>query len=887
MSTFWRTLQLSVCTVFFLSSQAYSATEQVIYSFTGIYRQYPSGNLIQGSDGQFYGTTYVGGANFLGSVYKVSPSGVHTLLHDFSGADGQYSTAALVLGKDGNYYGTTEFGGAYGAGTIFEMTPGGALTTLYSFTGGSDGGAPAAPLVQGPDGNFYGTTQTYGYTGPGGTVFKITPSGALSTLTTMYSFGRTYPADATGSDPFGGLVLGSDGNFYGTTYGGGTFDTAGSGWGTVFKITPSGALTTLHSFNGSDGQGPASTLVQGQDGNFYGTTAGEGFISTVFKMSPSGALTTLATIENNTTTFYNILCGISGLVQATDGNFYGTTAYDGNNVGTVFRVSPAGGLTTLYTFQTTNGDGEVPCGGLLQGTDGNLYGTTTDGGAAGDGSVFKISLLPISLIDPIADNLENGSDIVSNPTQVAAATHTVEGVAADSATQVVVRVTGVNVGDTVRFVLSDEDGPTTDLTGAGYLSALPSTGETTVNSGGTLNVTAVNAGDGTGIALAVYAAPTDFVRSSNPVDAQSKLRSVSIQATDESTGLASTQTVNIVRPPVALVHGIWGQTVDFSGADGGVWQTLQNQSLFAMFGVAYNTPVAVSSTTPTYISTPSNVSGNTLGFKFGATTILPTIQNIVTAYKSVALIIAGVPNGGSIAAVQVDVVAHSMGGDVTRALLGIPGYADQMTYSLGYVHKLITLDTPHQGSPLASQMLLQGNPPNNACLRNALGRFDNRYAFLSITSKTAGSISGAAGDMQPASAAINTIETVTGPPIPTAMIGGQMSPAQLAGAGQTFKARILKVLCPKDPLALSLNAANWPGVLGTASDAIVPLASQFDGLLSYSTNANTFQAVHSPGAEALGFGAPTILDQASGGPAAVLMLLNTPVSNTAIYEEKQ
>jgi hypothetical protein len=497
------------------------------------------------------------------------------------------------------------------------------------------------------------------------------------------------------------------------------------------------------------------------------------------------------------------------------------------------------------------------------------------------GYILYTSIISIALFDPIADHLASGSGLVSDPAQLAAASHLVSGVAADSATQVLVRVMGLSVGDNVQLVLSDEDGPTGDVTGAGYLSALPSNGATTGTSGGTLNVTAVDAGDGTGTAFAVYAAPTDFVRTSDPGDTQSKLRSVSIQATDETTGTTTTESVSIVRPPVAFVHGIWGATEDFSGADGGVWQVLQNQGLFIMFSAAYNIPVAVSSTTPSYSVSPSTVRGNNLGFKFGATTVLPEFENIVTAYKPTALIVAGAPNGGAIAAVQVDVVAHSMGGDVTRALPEISGYADQMTYDQGYVHKLITLDTPHQGSPLAPQFLL----PANACLRNALGLLDNRYSLVSVTSN-AETLSGAVGDMQPESAAIDSMQAATGPPIPTAMVGGQMSPAQLSGAGKSFKAGVLKALCPGNPLELDLNAASWPSVLGGASDAIVPLASQFDGQTAYSTSANTFQAVHSPGAEALGFGAPTILDQASGAPAEVFRLLNTPVSSAAIFEEK-
>ncbi len=193
-------------------------------------------------------------------------------------SDGSDPTAALVQAKDGNFYGTTFSGGAnsnctWGCGTVFKITAGGTLTTLYSFSG-PDGEYPYAGLVQASDGNFYGTASWGGgggncseppsYSGCG-TVFKITPGGML---TTLYTF-----AGPDGANPYGGLVQGSDGNFYGTTYGGGC---QSDGCGTVFKITPSGALTTLYSFcsqsSCADGGVPNAGLVQAADGNFYGTT---------------------------------------------------------------------------------------------------------------------------------------------------------------------------------------------------------------------------------------------------------------------------------------------------------------------------------------------------------------------------------------------------------------------------------------------------------------------------------------------------------------------------------------------------------------------------------------------------------------------------------------
>ncbi len=172
----------------------------------------------------------------------------------------KHPKAGLVQGSDGNFYGTTEYGGASGSGTVFQMTPAGVLTTLVLFNG-TNGSHPSAALAQGSDGNFYGTTAYGGTNGNKGTVFQMTPAGAL---TTLVSFNGT-----NGSRPVAGLVQGSDGNFYGTTLLGGA-----NNHGTVFKMTTGGVLTTLVSFNGANGLSPFAPLVQGSDGNFYGTTAG-------------------------------------------------------------------------------------------------------------------------------------------------------------------------------------------------------------------------------------------------------------------------------------------------------------------------------------------------------------------------------------------------------------------------------------------------------------------------------------------------------------------------------------------------------------------------------------------------------------------------------------
>jgi uncharacterized repeat protein (TIGR03803 family) len=349
----------------------------------------PSAGLVQGSDGNFYGTTSAGGTSGRGTVFKITPNGAFTNLYRFSGADGQCPSAGLIQGSDGNFYGTTYSGGASGSGTVFKITPGGALTNLYSFSG-ADGGHPYAGLVQGSDGNFYGTTYNGG-TSHGGTVFKITPGGALTTL-----YGFTGGAD--GSGPYAGLVQGSDGNFYGTTSSGGT-----SHGGTVFRITPGGALTTLHSFTptdegihpGADGCYPEAALVQGNDGNFYGTTIYGGtteYGGTVFKITPGGALTTLHSFSwsDGSRPGADGCCPRAGLIQGSDGNFYGTTLEGGTTEdgGTVFKITPGGALTTLHSF-SGGADGNFPYA-LVQGADDNFYGITQSGGMYLAGTVFKI-----------------------------------------------------------------------------------------------------------------------------------------------------------------------------------------------------------------------------------------------------------------------------------------------------------------------------------------------------------------------------------------------------------------------------------------------------------------------------------------------------------------
>ncbi|HTS34864.1 MAG TPA: choice-of-anchor tandem repeat GloVer-containing protein [Candidatus Solibacter sp.] len=328
----------------------------------------------------------------------VASAQTFTLLHGFDSTDGNQPYAGLVLATDGNLYGTTIYGGATNHGTIFRITRGGILTTLYSFcsqTDCPDGEVPFAGLIQANDGSLYGTTLMGGASG-NGTVFKITLKGAL---TTLHSF-CSESGCTDGGNPYAGLVQATDGNLYGTTESHGI-----NSAGTVFKITPSGTLTTLYSFcsqvDCADGENPSAGLVQAANGRFYGTTVYGGDntntcgveCGTIFEITPGGRFTRLYSFCSQS----DCVDGAhprAALVQATDGSFYGTTADGGTNgYGTVFKINAAGKLTTLYSFCQQSGctDGQTPYGALVQATDGNFYGTTLLGGSIANGTVFRIN----------------------------------------------------------------------------------------------------------------------------------------------------------------------------------------------------------------------------------------------------------------------------------------------------------------------------------------------------------------------------------------------------------------------------------------------------------------------------------------------------------------
>ncbi len=365
----------------------------------------PNGGVIEGRDGAFYGTTYVGGTGSgYGTVFRFVPSstgpGTESVLYSFTGsitarsADGAGSSAGLIQACDGNFYGTTVYGGeggTYGGGTVYEVTAQGTEThpPLYQFGNPGDLSGPGSLLTVGWDGNLYGTTDSGDLSRMGG-IYKLTPAGQETVLYTYHNTGSDGLSFGTAS-----LVQGNDGNFYGTTPGGGTYSR-----GTIYRMRPSGEVTIVHNFTGCDGEAvvcnppivdgwsPVAALIQASDGNFYGTTVYGGLygLGSVFQMTPAGDVTVLYSF---TGAGDGDGASPTNLMEGSDGNIYGITANGGTagiSLGTVFRLcrnlatgSSQRAETVLWRFQGGSTDGGNPTG-LIQAGDGNFYGTTETGG---------------------------------------------------------------------------------------------------------------------------------------------------------------------------------------------------------------------------------------------------------------------------------------------------------------------------------------------------------------------------------------------------------------------------------------------------------------------------------------------------------------------------
>ena len=351
----------------------------------------PSGGLIEGTDGALYGTSLVGGAFNSGAVFTLNKDGTACrVLHSFGDSlnwgmdEGTNPKAALLEGSDQALYGTTASGGRFRQGTIFAVNKDGTgYQLLHMFSGNLDDGAnPVAALIEGSDGSLYGTTVSGGRINQG-TIFTITKDGGDYHI--LHSFTGS---QGDGALPQAALFEGQHGALYGTTLSGGSPNR-----GTIFKIQKDGSgYTVLHRFTGKDGAHPSARLIQGSDGQLYGTTASGGAgLGTVFKLTPDASSHTLLH------SFTGIRANPeAALVKAPDGALYGTTPFGGRiGWGSVFRVNEDGtGFQFVHSFSATGGEGRAPRAPLLAASDGNLYGTTTEGGGANQGTVFRIRLHP-------------------------------------------------------------------------------------------------------------------------------------------------------------------------------------------------------------------------------------------------------------------------------------------------------------------------------------------------------------------------------------------------------------------------------------------------------------------------------------------------------------
>ena len=356
---------------------------KVLYNFDGAsHGGDPYASLARDAAGNLYSTVdYGGGTSYAGGVFKVAPDGTEAMLYNLTGgADGAYPFSSVVRDSKGNLYGTTSQGGSDNAGVVFKVDPSGTETVLHNFAGGADGVIPTGGLVRDKAGNLYGTT-SQGGTSNDGIVFKISPSGKETILHTFTGSAKD------GKYPtYTTLLMDAQGNFYGVTEEGGSAD-----GGILYKLSKTGKLTILHSFKGgtTDGCNVLGTPFMDAAGNFYGTTSscGTHTLGTVWEVKKNGQERLLHSFAGGTSDGEYPLAGV---VKDATGNLYGNTETGGaSDVGTVYRIGNTGKFTLLHSFEGT--DGKYPYGSFAQNSKGTIFGSTQNGGTIGYGTVWKIT----------------------------------------------------------------------------------------------------------------------------------------------------------------------------------------------------------------------------------------------------------------------------------------------------------------------------------------------------------------------------------------------------------------------------------------------------------------------------------------------------------------
>jgi pimeloyl-ACP methyl ester carboxylesterase len=522
----------------------------------------------------------------------------------------------------------------------------------------------------------------------------------------------------------------------------------------------------------------------------------------------------------------------------------------------------------------------------------------------------------VELIDPVKSGLLQGPAVTSNEGSILNPNPTmpvgpVQGVSADGVTQVIVAIPTANLGDSVQLnLINDANTPSSSSAQDGGLTTLGGSVSSLSNSVGVTADTTTSIGP---TAFAIYVAPTNYARGTQnfPQDNTTVQRGVSLQTTCLSGGGSPSSPINtpvtIARPPVVLVHGLWSTPASWGffqptlGTPGTpeppeaqLWNSLIATSGGAVFDPDYSGCVTVGSTVPTFPAFvnaaasllgkcgTSQISGNALGLEYNAPIVLSQIFNAISTYAS----------NVNVAAVQADVIAHSMGGNITRtmALTGEPwSFLTNPTYVQGPIEKLITIGTPHLGSPLATQLLPNSSGDPNSCVRNFFAFFG--MVALQAASVAGNSVNGGVGDLvgdgQHTASLSLLLQSVQASqatqPFPMAYVGGFTTQSNLANLASPGAASVLQGFCFSNPLAQALSPTGWDTVFGgLANDAIVPLTSQVNAP-SVPLTAQTFPGViHTAaleGAGSLNFAGPSELDP--GAIASEVMdLLNEPKTGT-------
>jgi pimeloyl-ACP methyl ester carboxylesterase len=473
----------------------------------------------------------------------------------------------------------------------------------------------------------------------------------------------------------------------------------------------------------------------------------------------------------------------------------------------------------------------------------------------------------LTLLDPVP-TLLSGPMVTTNVNILATKGRVVQGSSADGASEVVLRVPANSVGEQFTFtVINDQGVQSVSAVEDGGLAAIGSASFTSSQ----LTVNAVSTSQGP-MAFAIYGVPVDFPRPEGQ-DASAIDRFISLTVLAVDTGLSSNTPVTLLRPPLGLIHGLWGSPASWDG-----FTPLTTDPRFTIGRADYSAVIGgqIKSYKPSYpswaLSSIKNAQANSLGLAYNAPLVLKQLAAFVNQFKS-----GTNPDGIPVAAVQIDIVAHSMGGDITRTFPLIKGFYGNTTFGLGGVHKMITIGTPHWGSPLAPHLL----DNNNQCVRGILAT-SGSPSFTSVIFNNGKTTTGGVGDLQGdgfgggLSPALQALQVPIPHPLPTALIQGLESQSQLDGLDSSSVAKAIRLFCFTDYLARHLTSKGWPEIFNQESDSIVPALSEVAGLSDFT---QVDGVIHSASAELLGFGPPAELDAAGDIPATVTNLLNTPVTN--------